>query len=119
MASVALAVAIIPEGLPAAVTITPAIGVNRLAKRHSNIRKLLAIEPLGSTTVICSDKTGTLTENQMTVKEILAGGIRYHVEGSGYFPKGRFVIMQDNNNKDIHNIIIIQMITANIKTKKE
>ncbi len=102
MASVALAVAAIPEGLPAAVTITLSIGVNRLAKRHSIIRKLPAVETLGSTTSICSDKTGTLTENQMVVREVLAGGISYYVEGSGYFPKGRFLIMHDNN-KDLQS----------------
>ncbi|MDE2077407.1 MAG: HAD-IC family P-type ATPase [Burkholderiales bacterium] len=94
MAAVALTVGAIPEGLPAAMTITLAIGVARMAKRRAIVRKLPSVETLGQATVICSDKTGTLTENAMTVQAIWAGGQIVTVTGQGYTPKGDF-LMED------------------------
>ncbi|OUD14208.1 cation-translocating P-type ATPase [Thioflexithrix psekupsensis] len=95
MASVALAVAAIPEGLPAVVTITLAIGVRIMAHKNAIIRKLPAVETLGSTTVICSDKTGTLTKNEMTVTQIAIDDTVFNVTGNGYHPIGSFYINGD------------------------
>ncbi len=96
-ATVALAVSAIPEGLPAVVTITLAIGVNRMARRHAIIRNYPPLKPWGAT-VICSDKTGTLTENQMTVKNIYLGEKYYEISGSGYSPKGEISLKTDGNS---------------------
>ncbi|TYO97456.1 calcium-transporting P-type ATPase, PMR1-type [Desulfallas thermosapovorans] len=90
LTGVSLAVAAIPEGLPAIVTVALAIGVQRMIRKHAIIRRLPAVETLGCATFICSDKTGTLTQNEMTVRRVYLSGRELEVSGEGYDPKGKF-----------------------------
>lgn len=114
MAAIALAVGAIPEGLPAAMTVTLAIGVSRMARRRAIIRNLPAVETLGSTTVICSDKTGTLTQNQMTVQEIHTLGGVYSVSGVGYQPVGELTSKDSTASDHRNDAAVLETLKAGL-----
>ena len=102
MVAVSLAIAAVPEGLPAVVTISLALGMHEMVKRHALIRRLASVETLGSATVICSDKTGTLTQNVMTVTEVWTDGKAVNITGTGYVPEGDFII--DGKKIELHQV---------------
>jgi Ca2+-transporting ATPase len=99
LTAVSLAVAAIPEGLPAIVTIVLALGVQRMIKRNALMRRLRAVETLGSATIICSDKTGTITRNEMMVSHVYVAGSMYMVTGQGYSPEGSFFPRSDSDSR--------------------
>lgn len=105
MAGVSLAVASIPEGLPVIVTLALAVGVQRMVKRKAIIRRLQAVETLGCATVICSDKTGTLTQNKMTVRRLVMTGTEVAVSGEGYQPEGKFVFKEGSEKKEFQLLL--------------
>ncbi|WP_163970718.1 calcium-translocating P-type ATPase, SERCA-type [Oceanobacillus halotolerans] len=104
LAGVSLAVAAIPEGLPAIVTVALSLGVQRMIKKKAIVRKLSAVETLGCASVICSDKTGTMTENQMTVKELFLNGDYLHVTGDGFDVRGDYFLHERKVDRDFPNL---------------
>ncbi|MCD6510237.1 MAG: calcium-transporting P-type ATPase, PMR1-type [Thermoprotei archaeon] len=114
MTAVSLAVSAVPEGLPAIVTVTLALGVRDMARRNSIVRRLSSVETLGCTTVICSDKTGTMTKNEMTVRKVYLNGKIIDVTGSGYEPKGDFLLNGDRvevrGNEDLLLLLRIGLL---------
>lgn len=119
MIAISLAVAAIPEGLPAIVTIVLAIGMNKMVERNAIVKKLLAVETLGATSVICTDKTGTLTQNEMTVVKLYTNDRVVDVEGRGYEPEGKFLV--DSNEikvEELKGLNLLLTISALVNDAK-
>ncbi|MFJ5446627.1 cation-transporting P-type ATPase [Methylobacillus methanolivorans] len=119
MVVVAISVGLVPEGLPAVITITLAIGVQRMARHNAIIRRLPAVETLGATSVICSDKTGTLTRNEMTVRRLVAGKAHYLVEGTGYVPEGEIKPQEGASGRGWEDLVLAGFLCNDAKLKQE
>jgi len=123
LTSVSLAVASIPEGLPAIITIVMAMGVQRMARQQAIIRKLPAVETLGAATVICSDKTGTLTQNEMTVRQVVSSERAFQITGEGYQTKGDFLhegqIIDPRQDPHLQLLLTIGLLNNDARLVKE